>query len=167
MPPQPITSDDMCGEDKLLHGNLVVVPRSGSDLINLWVPKDFTNRPQIMQALLSPSSGLMAFRKVLHFLAHRVFQMVLVKYSLSVYWEESNTIAFNRGGKLFFNSYFFRRVNQHPNRLDYICYWFPVFAHELAHNVSTGHGIQHGNATETIIQEHLGMLLKCAKGLLT
>lgn len=80
--------------------------------------------------------------------------------AVHIFEEDGSTIAFNRGGTLFFNLLYFAakhhdRENQFGNALSY---WYTVFAHEVAHNASSGHGKQHGDAMELLIMAHLPQL---------
>ncbi|KAL7540356.1 hypothetical protein ACHAXR_010047, partial [Thalassiosira sp. AJA248-18] len=71
--------------------------------------------------------------------------------TVAIYYEPlGNTIAFNSNRALYFNLRFFCAL--HQNRVDSTCYsyWYMVFAHELAHNLVTGHNKEHGSFTESI-----------------
>lgn len=93
-----------------------------------------------------------------------------------LFWDSGSVIAFNSGGALFFNLAFFVEGNAlvssrvpgaspwYPEaQLDY---WFPVAAHELAHNFVAPHGVAHSHYTESYIQKYLPRYKEAARRLL-
>ncbi|KAK9450889.1 uncharacterized protein V1518DRAFT_411963 [Limtongia smithiae] len=87
------------------------------------------------------------------------------------YDEEGRSIAFNSNGSLFFNlRYFVKDVRSTQtlhaggyNMAKALDYWFPVVAHELAHNLEPSHGQQHSYFTETYIQQYAAAYRRVAK----
>lgn len=92
-----------------------------------------------------------------------------------IFWDLGSVIAFNSGGALFFNLAYFvngnalvpgRRPGTGPwypsAQLDF---WFPVAAHELAHNFVAPHGVAHSHFTESYIQKFLPRYNVVAKNL--
>ncbi|KAK9486224.1 hypothetical protein V1527DRAFT_451376 [Lipomyces starkeyi] len=77
------------------------------------------------------------------------------------YDASGESVAFNLGGSLFFNLRYFVddiRATQVMSQSGFnmakaLDYWFPVVAHELAHNLVESHGQEHSYFTETYIQK--------------
>jgi hypothetical protein len=74
---------------------------------------------------------------------------------------DGNNIAFNVGGSLFFNLRYFLTTIKGSTRnpgdprwdpVDSLDYWYPVVAHEMAHNLVSAHGSQHSFIMESYIQ---------------
>ncbi|KAK9458902.1 uncharacterized protein V1516DRAFT_571240 [Lipomyces oligophaga] len=86
--------------------------------------------------------------------------------SVNMYYDEKGeSVAFNYGGSLFFNLRYFardvrstqmRNMSGAFNISMAIDYWFPVMAHELAHNLETSHGQRHSFFSESYIQQFAG-----------
>lgn len=72
---------------------------------------------------------------------------------ISIFREQSSTVAFNQNGSLFFNSY---HLPDTPNALDY---WYTIMAHELAHNLCGPHNSTHSFFTEGYIRSTLRQYL--------
>ncbi|KAK8200114.1 uncharacterized protein BKA78DRAFT_303365 [Phyllosticta capitalensis] len=67
---------------------------------------------------------------------------------VNIFYEDaSSTIAFNQGGSLFFNYFYF--FNLHSRNLggngwdEATLFWWEAFCHEIAHNLSAEHSAQH------------------------
>lgn len=95
-------------------------------------------------------------------LAISVFRLPLdVAKNLSIFWEDGRTIAFNKGGSLFFNLKYYmqqREAQGKARSVDHATladYWFVVMAHELAHNIANGHGKEHESVMETLLQSFM------------
>ncbi|KAK9366545.1 hypothetical protein V1509DRAFT_235521 [Lipomyces kononenkoae] len=83
------------------------------------------------------------------------------------------SVAFNLGGSLFFNLRYFVddiRTTQVDSQdasgfsmAKALDYWFPVVAHELAHNLVQSHGQEHSYFTETYIQKFAGSYRRIAR----
>jgi hypothetical protein len=72
------------------------------------------------------------------------------------------TIAFNSNRALHFNLRFFHALHYLQNKHEsYDCYsyWMVVFAHELSHNLVSGHNKEHGFYTESYIAKYLPKFL--------
>jgi hypothetical protein len=72
------------------------------------------------------------------------------------------TIAFNSNSSLHFNARFFHALHYLQNKhQSYECYsyWYVVFAHELSHNLATGHNKEHGFYTESYVAKYLPKFL--------
>lgn len=92
-----------------------------------------------------------------------VFQ--LKPQSIHIFYDpSSSSIAFNTNGSLFFNLHYFlfshttgakREFGSPWNSTDALDYWFPVMAHELAHNLVADHGASHSFFCESYIQSYL------------
>ncbi|KAK9234444.1 hypothetical protein V1525DRAFT_391431 [Lipomyces kononenkoae] len=83
------------------------------------------------------------------------------------------SVAFNLGGSLFFNLRYFvddirttQVISQGATGFSMakaLDYWFPVVAHELAHNLVQSHGQEHSYFTETYIQKFAGSYRRIAR----
>jgi hypothetical protein len=72
------------------------------------------------------------------------------------------TIAFNAGGSLHFNVRFFYSLHYMQGKKEsFDCYsfWYVTYGHELAHNLVTGHGREHGFYTESYVSLYLPRFL--------
>lgn len=63
------------------------------------------------------------------------------------YDNNSNSIAFNRDGALFFNLSYYIALHEQDCKIrptnDAMTYWFMTFCHELAHNFVVNHSSEH------------------------
>mmetsp|Transcript_50961 Transcript_50961/g.102206 ORF Transcript_50961/g.102206 Transcript_50961/m.102206 type:complete len:121 (+) Transcript_50961:328-690(+) len=75
--------------------------------------------------------------------------------TVSVVWEDSERMAFNKGGLLFFNALYYEALGHAASYSDAVHFWFVTFCHEVAHNVSADHDRVHENAEEVLITEFL------------
>lgn len=120
------------------------------------------------QSLLNSNMMLEAqrFDEVLKLLMP-VFNVTQKSYSI-FFQTESKTVAFNSGGSLFFNLAYFLKPMHHGARpttgagvlqawdlADALDYWYPVVAHELAHNIVQPHGADHSFVSESYVQFYL------------
>ena len=79
----------------------------------------------------------------------------VMRSALHVFYDvEGRTIAFNRGGSIFFNLRFFIQLHaegQGARSVGYkreaMVYWWVVMAHELAHNLESTHSAKHSYYT--------------------
>ncbi|KAM5480898.1 hypothetical protein MaudMau93_007335 [Microsporum audouinii] len=79
--------------------------------------------------------------------------------TLSIFYDTSGkTIAFNSGGSLFCNYAYFERLHLEKvargERREGLVYWFVILCHELAHNIVSDHGAQHGFYTESLVTQY-------------
>jgi hypothetical protein len=108
-------------------------------------------------------------KKIIHPLAS-IFNYNIDKVHL--FWEDKSTIAFNRGGQLFYNIRYFEEVHYVEIQKNSaavasaLTWWYVVFAHEVAHNVAEGHDKQHESVEEVLIQTNLMKLVNCVNRLL-
>ncbi|SPN97592.1 related to NUO-14 NADH2 dehydrogenase (ubiquinone) 14K chain [Cephalotrichum gorgonifer] len=77
--------------------------------------------------------------------------------------EEGLTIAFNKGGAMFFNLRFYLQLHaggmaSPMGRSRAMVWWWVVMAHELAHNLVLAHTAEHSYYTESFIQEYFFQL---------
>ncbi|KAK9324883.1 hypothetical protein V1517DRAFT_315973 [Lipomyces orientalis] len=114
----------------------------------------------------------------------KLFAATLRELAVSVFsarWEafhmfydaSGESVAFNLGGSLFFNLRYFvddiratQVMSQGAsgfNLAKALDYWFPVVAHELAHNLVESHGQEHSYFTETYIQKFAGGYRRVAR----
>ncbi|GMM50177.1 hypothetical protein DASB73_011350 [Starmerella bacillaris] len=70
--------------------------------------------------------------------------------AVSIFRSDPSTKAFNRGGSLFFNS-----CAKVPSDISTYDYYYPIFAHELAHNLESSHGARHTELMGSYIQATL------------
>lgn len=78
------------------------------------------------------------------------------------------TIAFNSNRSIHFNVRFFYALHYMQNKsesCDTYSYWMVVFAHELSHNLVSGHNKEHGFYTESYISKYLPDFLRMVSSL--
>ena len=101
---------------------------------------------------------------VIRRLAKDVFQWSAAKVSsdCSLFWESTSssgapsaTIAYNNGGKLYFNSCFFAKLKHNDDGKVALAYWFVAFCHELAHNTETKHNANFASVFGEIVAAYL------------
>eukprot|EP00177_Eucheuma_denticulatum_P000219 GFKZ01000378.1.p1 GENE.GFKZ01000378.1~~GFKZ01000378.1.p1 ORF type:complete len:1825 (+),score=234.55 GFKZ01000378.1:194-5668(+) len=84
--------------------------------------------------------------------------------TVSIFYEATRrTIAFNSNRSLFFNLRYFANLHYVAGTapdLDCYSYWFTTMSHELAHNMVSAHGKQHGFYTESYVSEYMPKLLQ-------
>jgi len=118
--------------------------------------------------------SLERFAKLLLILAKDVFGLPSKSMHI-MYDTEGQTIAFNRGGSLFFNWRFFislghddeeglavkRKQGQRTvkARDEGLIYWFFTIAHELAHNIVLVHDSRHEYYMSSFCEQHLPALM--------
>jgi len=110
--------------------------------LGLWVdPSRAESVPSEDLAALPP------FTAMIQELLENIFGLC---NSPNIYWEESNRIAFNRGGVLYFNLRY--AVEMHKHRQNLLrSFWYVTICHELAHNVSPNHDKMHESAMESLL----------------
>lgn len=120
------------------------------------------------------------FKFILHAITQEVFSH-LPWTAINIYLNEnSNVIAFNANGSMFFNlSYFVwnsvtsaRKPGEIPaekapgaswDPLRQLDFWYPVVAHEVAHNLTQAHGATHNHYMESYIQTYLPQFKKVSR----
>jgi hypothetical protein len=105
------------------------------------------------------AAGVEMFMRVLLLLAIRVFGVPLAK--VAVFWDDTNTIAFNRDSRLFFNLRYFQALFADGSGPadKVLAFWFMLFSHELAHNAVQTHDRNHERVMEAIAVEKMPVLL--------
>ena len=94
-----------------------------------------------------------AFSFFLTALAIEVFQVNITQASgkqienLNIFMDNSDTIAFNLGKRLFFNISYYKPSQ--PFRT-HASFWFSIFCHELAHNAYQDHDAKHSSLMTTL-----------------
>eukprot|EP01012_Entosiphon_sulcatum_P019370 TRINITY_DN24221_c0_g1_i1.p1 TRINITY_DN24221_c0_g1~~TRINITY_DN24221_c0_g1_i1.p1 ORF type:complete len:1652 (-),score=224.20 TRINITY_DN24221_c0_g1_i1:1896-6830(-) len=68
---------------------------------------------------------------------------------------DSNRVAFNHGGELYFNLRYFHQVHKKRSWEQILAFWYVTCCHELAHNISGPHDIAHERAMQTLIHANL------------
>ncbi|KAL0210597.1 hypothetical protein RCL1_005033 [Eukaryota sp. TZLM3-RCL] len=72
----------------------------------------------------------------------------------NVYYDESPIIAFNRGGRIYFNVFY--HIKLRSLALDYVLsHWFTVIVHELAHNLVPNHGQEFSKVFEHLVTTYI------------
>lgn len=83
--------------------------------------------------------------------------------TVAIFYQPSGqTIAFNSNRALHFNVRFYHTLHFQSNQrfsADCYSYWFVTMAHELAHNLASGHNKEHGFYTESYVTLYLPKLL--------
>ncbi|KAK1149914.1 hypothetical protein N8T08_003470 [Aspergillus melleus] len=109
--------------------------------------------------LAQNSSGINMFASVLIDCAG-VFS--LRTNTLSVFYDPGGkTIAFNRGGSIFCNYFYFQQLHEKEllqsstaDRSDALVYWWVILCHELAHNLVGDHSSAHSYYTEGFVAQY-------------
>lgn len=126
------------------------------------------NGIRVFSSRLHPSSELLlqhpqvvdSFAVVLENLA-KVFGIRLE--SIAIYNETGGrSIAFNSGGALHFNLRFYHALHFLPGQpmgQECYSYWYITMAHELSHNLVSGHTKEHGFYTESFATHYLPKLV--------
>lgn len=118
------------------------------------------------------------FSFVLHTLTQTVFSH-LKWDAVNIFLDETSaTIAFNTHGALFFNLTYFVWNSVTATRmpgtklrgwgsgadewdvLKQLNYWFPIVAHEVAHNLANSHGVTHNHFMESYIQTYMPNMIE-------
>lgn len=156
-----ISSDDLINHNN--HNNIHCAPHSSfscekkptaryvcTSIINSIPFVIDTNNSSSRQTL--PSASLKEynqFASIILSLAKNVFQFKFIPSStgkicsLNLFYDESETIAFNLNSRLFFNCYHY---NPSIGTVGCYSYYFTIFCHELAHNFESGHNDRHNSA---------------------
>jgi len=107
--------------------------------------------PELLQAA-KHLAGLCALDLAVQLFA---FTPAEVMAKVHIFVSDREWIGFNRGGRIFFNAYFYHKLNHDLDRASAFSYWFTTFCHELAHNVSSNHDQAHEEAEEALIIEYI------------
>ncbi|KAF2667215.1 hypothetical protein BT63DRAFT_375697 [Microthyrium microscopicum] len=81
----------------------------------------------------------------------------------------SNSIAFNASGSLFFNHHFFLTLHRstieesRTVKVDAMAYWWTTMCHELAHNIMQEHNVAHGFYTESFMSRTFASMMAAAE----
>lgn len=152
---------------------LFVVPSVNSN--NESSPNDFTLPDEWLYEAVR-------FKFILQTITQEVFSH-LSWNAINIYLNESsNVIAFNANGSMFFNlSYFVwnsitaarkpgtteseKPVGASWDPLRQLDFWYPVVAHEVAHNLTQAHGATHSHYMESYIQTYLPQFKKVSRKL--
>ncbi|PRP77152.1 hypothetical protein PROFUN_14587, partial [Planoprotostelium fungivorum] len=77
------------------------------------------------------------------------------RHKVHFFYEDREIIGFNQNTHLFYNLRYYEALHLKKSRGKAKCWWLVVFAHEVAHNVASGHNKQHEFVEEIILQEHI------------
>jgi hypothetical protein len=125
----------------------------------------------------STSHEFRAFSSLLRFLGESVFRVQLQAIHIYLDLEESETVAFNSGGSLFFNLRFFvgmhakdikaqssDRANEllpyHRLNRESVSFWFMTFCHELAHNFVSMHDTTFAFYLSSFARQYMSTLME-------
>ncbi|KAK4683722.1 hypothetical protein P7C73_g6509, partial [Tremellales sp. Uapishka_1] len=133
--------------------------------VKIWLPSDVAKTPQEFYS--DKAEICQRFISEIVVPVARVFN--LPPSVMNVYWDrEGPLIAFNRGGSLFCNARYYGawhdRQVQNDNRNDAFISWYFTLAHELAHNLESGHNSSHEFYFSSIAEEYLVRFTKLLKG---
>jgi hypothetical protein len=101
-------------------------------------------------------------------LAKNVFQVQ--PSNLGLFWDDGTTLAFNKGGSLFFGIHAMQvllRMDRYQSAESQLHYWFSIFAHELTHNIVTEHDAAFASQMGTLVSTYTPILTHalCKAGL--
>ena len=92
----------------------------------------------------------------------KIFEIQIDEGRVNVFWEDKRRIAFNYGGRLFFNSHFAETLHPDLKSHEALSYWYVVFCHELAHNTEKGHNKTHEAAEELLLATYMSACWACS-----
>jgi len=161
-------TDSYC--DSKPYQSLKPAGKAGSD-VKFYIHKD-CNKDQVKTT--DSRKSLKRFAKLLLVLAKDVFGLKPESVHI-MYDTEGQTIAFNRGGSLFFNWRFYTSLGHDEGegsavkrmdggrpvtaRDEGLIYWFFTIAHELAHNIISIHDSKHEYYMSSFCERFLPTLI--------
>lgn len=163
---RPLTSgprfDDNCYQDAITAlGNLVEVPYKDEydqpSAVKLYVQRGEAGpahrsdgwRAVVMLGKLCTSTLAQGV------FGHPTLGLPVSVPNVSIFYEDSGIMAFNRKSNLYFNAYYFERMGHGTDNTAALSFWFTVFCHELGHNTSKDHDLHFSNAVETMTVQFL------------
>jgi hypothetical protein len=102
------------------------------------------------------------FAGVLEFIRESCFPKIDTSM-IKIYFKDETTMAFNKGGELFFNLWFWAELECRSSDLKSVYFWFHVFCHEVAHNDVKDHGVRHNFILQWICSRHISSLYQAWK----
>ena len=133
----------------------VVVTKHSFHGIVLWMSRDVVQTPT-MEKKIHQAADRFA-RLLLHIRKH-AFKNTVVNAIKIFFDPESQSIAFNCRGTLFFNLSYWMKFKHSINSGDSLYFWFHTFCHEVAHNVVHQHGEEHNYALHCLATKKSGQL---------
>ena len=112
-----------------------------------------------------PNTEAQGLSNLIYCLAIYVFELQIHSSEgrlsdINIFYEKSDTLAFNLQSRLFFNCYYFD-PNQSSN--SNIGMWFSIFCHEFAHNASRNHDMIHSYTMTVLHTKFISNLKKLLK----
>ncbi|OCF40369.1 hypothetical protein I317_05804 [Kwoniella heveanensis CBS 569] len=149
------SQDEYCDTTARADIVLAHVPSAARPGLNVWIPRDATNQADF---LADKMETCQRFAIDILLPITRLFN--LAPSVMNVFWDhEGPLIAFNRGGTIFCNARYFQAWHdaqcQSGNRNEAFISWFFSVAHELAHNLESGHNAAHEFYFSSIAEEYL------------
>mgnify|MGYP001069499341 CR=1 FL=1 len=95
------------------------------------------------------------FAIVLRLLAHVVGASLS---TINIFWEDSQTVGYNKAGALFFNLCYFEAMEAEVSLVAALDFWFPVMVHELTHNSFTEHDARFALLVASLTTKYLGAM---------
>ncbi|BEI92591.1 uncharacterized protein CcaverHIS019_0502190 [Cutaneotrichosporon cavernicola] len=157
----PESQQDYC--DPSAEANIHMAYNPGPQSCQIWLPLD---QKEFEGAQMATSQ-----RFILNVLLPLAKVFELQPAVINVFWDrEGPLIAFNRNGTIFCNGRYYEAWNdassQRGQNRDALISWYFTLAHELAHNLESGHNASHEFYFSSIAEEYLialGQLLSDAK----
>jgi hypothetical protein len=152
--------------------------------LELWLPEDQLDTS--LDSLRLHPARLFAY--MLNMLVFDTFEGIK-RNAIKLFWDnDSNTVAFNMGGSLFFNLAFYMKLEHcdkpieavtsficfsrlsflpllsfyiavSPNSCIQMYFWYHTTCHEVAHNIEKGHGPGHNFVLQLLATRHFQKLV--------
>ncbi|WVF71489.1 hypothetical protein IAT40_006295 [Kwoniella sp. CBS 6097] len=149
------SQDQYCDTTAQADIVLAHVPSAARPGLNIWIPRDATNQAEFLADKMETCQ-----RFAIDILLPITKLFNLAPSVMNVFWDHQGPlIAFNRGGTIFCNARYFQAWHDAQCRLGtrseaFISWYFSV-AHELAHNLESGHNSAHEFYFSSIAEEYL------------
>jgi D-serine deaminase-like pyridoxal phosphate-dependent protein len=136
--------------------------RGQKHLIKLYVEREAQPLSAGLRQAAHRLARLCAWRHAVQLFGFRLDEMVA---KVHIFVAQSERIAFNRGGRVFFNAHYYAKLNHNAHSDHALSYWFVTICHELAQNVSEEHDKEHEEAAEALLIEYIARLPPVVDGL--
>ncbi|WVQ99431.1 hypothetical protein IAU59_006566 [Kwoniella sp. CBS 9459] len=149
------SQDQYCDTTAQADIVLAHVPSAARPGLNIWVPRDTPNQADFLADKMETCQ-----RFAIDVLLPITKLFNLAPSVMNVFWDHQGPlIAFNRGGTIFCNARYFQAWHDAQcrlgNRNEAFISWYFSVAHELAHNLESGHNSAHEFYFSSIAEEYL------------
>ncbi|WVR07080.1 hypothetical protein IAU60_004119 [Kwoniella sp. DSM 27419] len=149
------SQDQYCDTTAQADIVLAHVPSASQPGLNIWVPRDVADQSNFLKERMETSQR---FATDILLPICRAFN--LAPPVMNVFWDHAGPlIAFNRGGTIYCNARYFEAWHNAQciagQRNEAFISWYFSVAHELAHNLESGHNSAHEFYFSSIAEEYL------------